>query len=150
MVQKTIAAIYVSVLPMFSSVIPWSLIHFEFFFVYSLRKCSIFILLHVAVHYTSTACWRDSSFLHFCLLCCKLIDHSAWVYFWASLLFHWYLSGFVPASCCFGYCNFECSLILDKYFRIRYKLPFLKLQLNFLSGNYIEFKAYSPFVLFIP
>ena len=39
----------------------------------------------------------------------------------------------------------QCSLILDKYFRIRYKLPFLKLQLNFLNVNYVEFKAYTPF-----
>ena len=51
--------IYVSVLPMFSS---WgfivssltfrSLIHFEFIFVYGVRECSNFILLHVAVQFS--------------------------------------------------------------------------------------------------
>ena len=48
-----------SVLPMFSSksfIISGltfrSLIHFQFFFVYGVRKCSNFILLHVAVQFS--------------------------------------------------------------------------------------------------
>ena len=48
-----------SVLPMFSSkrfivsgLIFRSLIHFEFIFVYGVRKCSNFILLHVAVQFS--------------------------------------------------------------------------------------------------
>ena len=48
-----------SVLPMFSSksfivsgLTFRSLIHFEFFFVYGVRKCSNFILLHVAVQFS--------------------------------------------------------------------------------------------------
>ena len=47
------------VLPMFSSksfvvsgLIFRSLIHFEFIFVYGVRKCSNFILLHVAVQFS--------------------------------------------------------------------------------------------------
>ena len=48
-----------SVLPMFSSrslivsgLTFRSLIHFEFIFVYSVRKCSNFVLLHVAVQFS--------------------------------------------------------------------------------------------------
>ena len=56
--QKNIAAIYVKkYLPAFSSgsfmvssLEFRSLIHFEFIFVYGVRECSYFILLHVAVH----------------------------------------------------------------------------------------------------
>ena len=51
--------VYVSVLPMFSSrnfivfdLAFTSLIHFEFIFVYGVRKCSNFILLHVAVQFS--------------------------------------------------------------------------------------------------
>ena len=51
-----------SVLPMFSSksfmvsgLIFRSLIHFEFIFVYGVRKCPNFLLLHVAVQFSRTA-----------------------------------------------------------------------------------------------
>ena len=51
--------LYVSVLPMFSSksfkvsgLTFRSLIHFEFIFMYGVRKCSNFILLHVAVQFS--------------------------------------------------------------------------------------------------
>ena len=50
-----------SVLPMFScksfivsGLTLRSLIHFEFIFVYGVRKCSNFILLHIAVQFSST------------------------------------------------------------------------------------------------
>ena len=50
-----------SVLPMFSSksfivssLTFRSLIHFEFIFVYHVRECSNFILLHVAVQFSQT------------------------------------------------------------------------------------------------
>ena len=48
-----------SVLPRFSSKsyivsgLNRSLIHFEFIFVYGVRKCSNFILLHIAVQFSS-------------------------------------------------------------------------------------------------
>ena len=58
-----------SVLPMFSSksfiisdLIFRSLIHFKFIFVCSIRECSNFILLHIAVHSPSTTYWRDCLF----------------------------------------------------------------------------------------
>ena len=60
--KKDLAALYVTILPMFSSksfivsgLTFRSLIHFEFIFVYGVRECSNFILLHVAVHFFSPA-----------------------------------------------------------------------------------------------
>ena len=41
-----------------------SLIYFEFIFVYSVRKCSDLILLHVAVQFPSIRVFSDQSVLH--------------------------------------------------------------------------------------
>ena len=41
-----------------------SLIHFEFIFVYGVRKCSHFILLHVAVQFSQHHLLKRLSFLH--------------------------------------------------------------------------------------
>ena len=41
-----------------------SLIHFEFIFVYGVRKCSNFILLHVAVQFSQHHLLKRLSFLH--------------------------------------------------------------------------------------
>ena len=40
------------------------LIHFEFIFVYGVRKCSSFILLHVAVQFSQHHLLKRLSFLH--------------------------------------------------------------------------------------
>uniref|UniRef100_A0A8D1B9M8 Uncharacterized protein n=1 Tax=Sus scrofa TaxID=9823 RepID=A0A8D1B9M8_PIG len=60
-----------SVWPMFSSksfivsdLIHRSLIHFEFIFVYGVRKCSHFILFHVAVQFSQHHLLTELSFLH--------------------------------------------------------------------------------------
>ena len=60
-----------SVLPMFSSksfivsgLTFKSLIHLEFIFVYIVRKCSNFILLHVAVQFSQHHLLKRLSFLH--------------------------------------------------------------------------------------
>ena len=60
-----------SVWPMFSSMsfivsglISRSLIHFEFVFVCGVRKCSNFILLHVAVQFSQHHLLKGLSFLH--------------------------------------------------------------------------------------
>ena len=67
-----------SVLPMFSSnsfivsgLTYRSLFHYEFIFVHGVRKCSNFILLHVAVQFPSTTYWRGylCSTVYSCLLC---------------------------------------------------------------------------------
>ena len=41
-----------------------SLIHFEFIFVYGVRKCSNFILLHVAVQFSQHHLLKRLSLLH--------------------------------------------------------------------------------------
>ena len=41
-----------------------SLIHFEFIFVYGVRECSNFILLHVAVQFSQRHLLKRLSFLH--------------------------------------------------------------------------------------
>ena len=63
-----------SVLPMFShrslmvsGLTFRSLIHFEFIFVYGIRECSNFIILHVAVQFSQHHLKR-LSFLHFIFL----------------------------------------------------------------------------------
>ena len=60
-----------SVLPMFSSknfivsgLTFRSRIHFEFIFVYGVRECSNFVLLHVAVHLSQHHLLKRLSFLH--------------------------------------------------------------------------------------
>ena len=60
-----------SVLPMFSSrsfmvsgLSFMSLIHFQFIFVYGVRKCSNFILLHVAVQFSQHNLLKRLSVLH--------------------------------------------------------------------------------------
>ena len=60
-----------SVWPMFSSksflvsgLISRSLIHFEFIFVYGIRKCSNFILLHVAIQFSQHHLLKVLTFLH--------------------------------------------------------------------------------------
>ena len=64
-----------SVLPMFSSgslivsgLMFWSLIHFEFIFVYGVRKCSSFILLQVVDQFSQHNFLKRLSFLHCILL----------------------------------------------------------------------------------
>ena len=72
-----------SVLPMFSlrsfmvlCLAFRSLIHFELIFVYSVRKCSKLIVLHVAVQFSQHHLLKRLSFplVYFCLLCRRLID----------------------------------------------------------------------------
>lgn len=60
-----------SVWPMFSSrsfivsgLISRSLMHFEFLFVYGVRECYNFILLHVAVQFSQNHLLNGLSFLH--------------------------------------------------------------------------------------
>ena len=53
-----------------------SIIHFEFIFVYGIRKCSDFIILHVAVQFSQPHLLKGLFFLHcvFLPLCHKLVD----------------------------------------------------------------------------
>uniref|UniRef100_A0A8D0IYQ4 Uncharacterized protein n=1 Tax=Sus scrofa TaxID=9823 RepID=A0A8D0IYQ4_PIG len=47
-----------------SDIIFRSFIHFEFIFVYGLRKCSTFIPLHMAVQFSQHQLFKGLSFLH--------------------------------------------------------------------------------------
>ena len=67
--------LYQSVLPSFScksfivyGLIFRALIHFEFIFVYGIRKCSNFILLQVAVQFSQYHLLKRLSFSHFIFL----------------------------------------------------------------------------------
>ena len=81
-----------------------SLIHFEFIFVYVVRECSNFILLHVVVQfpqYQLLKRFNISSISYSCPLCCRLTLNS-WVYLWTlysvPLI---YISVFVPVPILF-------------------------------------------------
>ena len=93
-----------------------SLIHFESFCVYGVRKCSIISLLHAAVLFSQNHTLKRLSSLkciHSCLLCHRLIDHfilfmgfswqeliiSVCIYLWLSILFHWSLHLFCVCVC---------------------------------------------------
>ena len=88
-----------SVLPMFSSksfimsgLTFKSLIHFEFIFVYGVRECSNFILLHVAVQFSQHHLLKKLSFLHCIFL--PPLSKRRWPYVHGfisglSVLFHW-------------------------------------------------------------
>ena len=54
-----------------------SLIHFEFIFVYGVKECSSFILLHVAVQFSQYHLLKRLFFsiVYSCLLCHRLGDH---------------------------------------------------------------------------
>uniref|UniRef100_A0A8D1K0P5 Uncharacterized protein n=1 Tax=Sus scrofa TaxID=9823 RepID=A0A8D1K0P5_PIG len=69
--EKMLLFMSESVWPMFSSksfivsgLIFWSLIYFEFIFLYGVRECSNFILFHVAVQFSQHHLLNKLSFLH--------------------------------------------------------------------------------------
>ena len=88
-----------SVLPMFSSksftvsgFMFKSLIHFEFIFVYGVRECSNFILLHVADQFSQLHLLKKLSFLH-CMFLPPLLKIKCpqvpGFISGLSILFHW-------------------------------------------------------------
>ena len=106
-----------SVLPMFfsrsfivSGLIFRSLIHFEFTFVYGVRKCSSFILLQVVELFSQHHLLKRLSFLH-CIFLPPLpkirVSIGAWIYLWAFyVVLLIYISVFVPISYCLDDCSF--------------------------------------------
>ena len=104
-----------SVLLMFSSksfivsgLIFRSLIHFEFMFVYGVRKCSSFILLQVVDQFSQHDLLKRLSFLY-CIFLPPLskVSIGAWVYLWAFLLGPLiYISVFVPVPYFLDDCGF--------------------------------------------
>ena len=95
-----------------------SLIHFEFIFVYGVRKCFNFILLHVAVQFSQNYLLKRLSFLYCVVLppfqqitiyeppyigvCVYL-----WVFYPVPLI---HIPVFVPVPYCLDYCSFVVSL----------------------------------------
>ena len=83
-----------------------SLIHFKFIFIYVLEDVLISLLYMQLSSFPSTTYRRDCllSIVYSCLLCHRLINHSAWVYF---LGFHLvpliYMPIFMPILHCFDY-----------------------------------------------
>ena len=106
-----------SVLPMFSSksfivsgLTFRCLIHFEFIFVYGVRKCSYFILLHVAVQFSQQHFIEEAVFAPFFILASFVknkVPIDAWVYFLAFYLVPLvYNSVSVPVTYCLDDCSF--------------------------------------------
>ena len=106
-----------SVLPMFSSrsfivsgLTFRSLIHFEFIFVYGVRKCSSFILLQVVDQFSQHHLLKRLSFFPLYILASFVEDKvsiGSWIYLWAfysvPLI---YISVFVPEPYCLDDCGF--------------------------------------------
>ena len=69
-----------------------SLIHFEFIFVYGVRKCSNFILLHVAVQFSQQYILKRMSLPHYIFLPCLSKTRYPSMHgfiFGLSILFRW-------------------------------------------------------------
>ena len=105
-----------SVLPTFSSrsfivsgLMFRSLIHFEFIFVYGVRKCFHFILLHVSCPVFPAPIIEEAVFIPlyiFASFVKNKVPIGTWVYFWTFYLVPLvYISVFVPVP----YCHDDCS-----------------------------------------
>ena len=106
-----------SVLPIFSSksfivsdLTFRYLMHFEFVFVYDVRKCSNFILLHVAIQFSQHHLLKRLSLpplYIFASFVKNKVSIGAWLYFWAFYLVPLvYISVFVPVPYCLDDCSF--------------------------------------------
>ena len=89
-----------------------SLIHFEFVFVYDVRKFSSFILLHVVDQFSQHHLLKRPSFLH-CIFFASFIEDKVSIGAWLSLWIYFtpfiYSSVFVPVP----YCLDDCSFVLQ-------------------------------------
>ena len=89
-----------------------SLIYFEFIFVYGVRECSYFILLHVAVQFSKCYLWKRLSFLH-CIFLSPLSQiRGPQMYGFISELSTLqvpvpltYISVFLPVPYCIDHCS---------------------------------------------
>ena len=90
-----------------------SLIHFEFIFVYGVRKCSSFILLQVVDQFSQHHLLKRFSPLYILAYFVKdKVSIGAWIYLWAFYFVPLiYVSVFMPVPYCLDVCGF---LILSK------------------------------------
>ena len=85
------------------------LIHSEFIFVYGVRECSNYILLHVAVQFSQHHLLKRLSFLHCILL--PPLSKIRWpcvrgFICGLSILFHWFIFLFIVVYCLASMCEF--------------------------------------------
>ena len=93
-----------------------SLIHFEFIFVYGIRKCSSFILSHVVDQFSQPHLLKRLSFLHYIFLppFKYKVSIGEWIYLWAfDLVPLIYISVFLPVT----YCLDDCSFVVQSEVR---------------------------------
>ena len=105
-----------SVLPMFSSrsfivsgLTLRSLVHFEFIFVYGVRRCSSFILLQVVDQFSQHHLLKIlfSPLYIFASFVEDKVSIGAWIYLWAFYFVPLiYISLFVPVPHCLDDCGF--------------------------------------------
>ena len=130
-----------SVLPMFSSksfkvsgLTFRSLIHSEFIFVYGVRRCSNFILLHVAVQFSQQHLLKRLSLPHCIFLpplskirCPQVHGFNLWAFYLVPMV---YISIFVPVP----YCLDDCSFVVQTEVRKVDSFSFINIcKIN--SGN---------------
>ena len=95
---------------MFSSGLTFrSLIHFEFIFVYGVRKCFSFIPLHVIDHFSHTYAVETifSPLYIFASFVKDKVSIGEWIYLWTFYFVPLiYISVFVPVPYCLDDCSF--------------------------------------------
>ena len=143
-----------SVLPMFSSrsfivsdLTFRSLIHFQFIFVYGVRKCSGFILLQVVDHFSQHHVLKRLSFLH-CMFLPPLskekVSIGAWIYlctfYFVPLIC---VSVFVPVP----YCLNDCGFVVEPEVRQVDSSSFILLSQD--CFGYSRFFQFSFYILFL-
>ena len=104
-------------------------IHFEFIFVYGVRKCSSFILLYVVdwlTSFPSTALVFSPLYI-FASFVKEKVSMGTWIYLWTFYFVPLiYISVFVPVPYCLDDCSFvvlpevkkidsSCSILLSQY-----------------------------------
>ena len=86
-----------------------SLIHFEFIFVYGVRKCSSFILLQVVDQFSQHHLFKRLSLIHCIFLpplsriSCPYVHGLIWAFYFVPLI---YISVFVPVPYSLDNCGF--------------------------------------------
>ena len=87
-----------------------SLSHFEFIFLYGVRRCSSFILLNVAIQFSQLI--EEAVFSPLCIFASFVKDKvliSVWFYLWA---FYFVLLIYVSVSVPVPYCLDDCSFVV--------------------------------------
>ena len=123
-----------------------SLIHFEFIFVYGVRKCSSFILLQVFDQFSQHHLLKRLSLLH-CIFLPPVKDKvfiSVWIYLWAFC--------FVPLVIFLSLCQYHTILITVvlqynlKSGRSIPPVPFFFLKIALAIQGFLYFFAYLEII----